>query len=175
MAKDNSKLPEAVLDESYFGKVLHKENLGYLPYTWASDKNISALENVDVNLNLEDSYNIEKINSNNLIKISSESGYLDFNLDSAINGSDCDFIKLELKFNDSYTRVGSLYFNANDSELDSTNKFSFNIKTGTMLIPVSSNPYWFSSKEIRNIRLGFEACIPNEEIEYNISFLKLKK
>lgn len=160
-----------------------EENIGKIPYSLGNsmktlDKIFSDKKNINLN-NLKLEYNQTKKIENLKFKISNlEDPYVFINLPEKINGSDFDFIYIELKSNKKYKEIKDsniqLFWDSQENPIRENTSIIFGYGNGKFLIPVGINPTWTFSN-IEKLRIDFDSSIGvGTEFEIKeIKFLKL--
>lgn len=160
-----------------------EENIVKIPYSLGNsmktlDKIFSDKKNINLN-NLKLEYNQTKKIENLKFKISNlEDPYVFINLPEKINGSDFDFIYIELKSNKKYKEIKDsniqLFWDSQENPIRENTSIIFGYGNGKFLIPVGINPTWTFSN-IEKLRIDFDSSIGvGTEFEIKeIKFLKL--
>ena len=153
-----------------------KYDLGYLPFLWGSEDIKERFTSV-----IESNANIISLNGlifkDNHYSTISNNPYIDFKFTPSISGKEIDFIRLKINssvLNSKNEYTAEISFSDNNT-FTKTKSHSFVIKNGELLLPLSANPSWIFSNDIKIIRISFLNLPLNTIFEMNFDFEKFSQ
>lgn len=158
-------------------RIFHQSDLYSVPIAWG--RNMSMLESRfkkgTYSLKL-DTQNSITVNGNGWAKISGPDPYMIWKTNPVLDGSQFDFVKIEIKTKEGNDRQfrGQIFWQESGEAFSEEKSFRFNVKEGTLLVPLGSHPQWLNGKNIERIRFDFDNYAGEARID-SILFMSLVK
>jgi len=158
-------------------KVFHLNDLQSIPLAWGQNMTFlnprfkmgkfSLVQSTTNNINLKE---------NGWARVNGSDPYITWDLKQYLIGSEYDYAEITIKFKEHNNNQfrGQVFWAEPKENFSEEKSFRFNVKEGTILIPLGSNPYWLKSRRIGKFRFD----IDNYDGEFminSITFLKLIK